>query len=71
MKIICDPSICDPIYVISTFLDPKYAFTLDDEQIENAVAEIKRQEQYVLEFTHPVHTRYSEGCKYVRQFFDS
>ncbi len=32
----------DPIYAISTFFDPKYAFTLDDEQIEIAAAEIKR-----------------------------
>ncbi len=33
----------DPIYAISTFLDPKYSFTLDEEQIDIAVVEIKGQ----------------------------
>jgi hypothetical protein len=32
----------NPIYAVSTFIDPKYAFTLDDEQIGIAIAEIKR-----------------------------
>lgn len=32
----------DPIYAIATFFDPKYALTLESEQFDNAISEIKQ-----------------------------